>query len=154
MHYRFQNVTCQAGQVRVWFCLPNCCFLPYSLATCNWACGYIAPGLDANSAPMATKWLRASKKRQDHIYIYIYIYIYMYMFCWVSVEAWAPRIVTIVMPCLPEWYSIWVLNLHSYVVFIGILDWIYIFLSHCQVKSGENQTLMNAVTTNDLGREV
>ena len=37
-----QNITCQAGQVRVMFSLLHCRFLQNSLATCNRASGYVA----------------------------------------------------------------------------------------------------------------
>ena len=37
-----QNVACQAEQVRILFCLPDCRFLPNSLPTCNRASGYVA----------------------------------------------------------------------------------------------------------------
>ena len=56
-----QNITYRVGQSRVLFCLPDCSFLPNSLATCNGASGYIllhtdlaivTPSLVCNTHPL------------------------------------------------------------------------------------------------------
>ena len=57
------NITCWAGQVRVFFSLPHCRFLPNSLASYNGASGYVACctyGMSVGGSSISAAGLRRS----------------------------------------------------------------------------------------------